>query len=61
MTSNLGLTELVPVRRSGDGVEPLASGYLPLTSLAHADGWIVIPPDSEGYAPGTPVAVRPWP
>jgi molybdopterin biosynthesis enzyme len=61
VSSNLGLTELVPVRRSGDGVEPLASGYLPLASLAHADGWIVIPPDSEGYAPGTPVAVRPWP
>ena len=61
VTSNLGLTELVPVRRSGDGVEPLASGYLPLTSLANSDGWIVIPADSEGYAPGTPVMVRPWP
>jgi molybdopterin biosynthesis enzyme len=61
VTSNLGLTELIPVRRNGDGVEPLASGYLPLTALAHADGWIVIPPDSEGYAQGTSLAVRPWP
>jgi molybdopterin biosynthesis enzyme len=60
-TSNLGLTELVPVRRSRDGVEPLASGYLPLTSLAHGDGWIVIPADSEGYPAGTAVTVRPWP
>jgi molybdopterin biosynthesis enzyme len=61
VTSNLGLTELIPVRHNRDGVEPLASGYLPLTALAQADGWTVIPPDSEGYAPGTPVAVRPWP
>jgi molybdopterin biosynthesis enzyme len=61
VTSNLGLTELVPVRRRDDGVEPLATGYLPLTALAHADGWIVIPPDSEGYPAGTQVAVRRWP
>jgi molybdopterin biosynthesis enzyme len=32
-TSTIGLTELVPVRRSGDAVEPLAVQYLPLASL----------------------------
>lgn len=61
VTSTIGLTELVPVRRRDDGVEPLASQYLTLTSLANADGWIVVAPDSEGYPAGTRVAVKPWP
>jgi molybdopterin molybdotransferase len=58
VASTVGLTELVLVRRAGDGVAPLASKYLPLATLAHADGWIVIPAASEGLAPGAPVTVR---
>ena len=61
VTSTIGLTEVVPVSRTGAMAEPLASGYLSLTSLARSDGWIVVPADSEGFAEGTPVAVRPWP
>jgi molybdopterin biosynthesis enzyme len=61
VTSTVGLTELVPVRRVGDAVEPLASKYLPLATLAHADGWIVVPAASEGLAAGTRVTVRPLP
>jgi molybdopterin molybdotransferase len=61
VTSTLGLSELVPVRRDGERVEPLASGYLPLSALAQADGWILIEADSEGFAQGTRVAVWPWP
>jgi molybdopterin biosynthesis enzyme len=61
VTSTIGLTELIPVRAVDGMAEPLATGYLSLTALARSDGWIVIPPDSEGYAAGTPVAVRPWP
>jgi molybdopterin molybdotransferase len=61
VTSTLGLSELVPVRREGERAEPLASGYLPLSVLAKADGWILIEADSEGSAPGTRVAVWPWP
>jgi molybdopterin biosynthesis enzyme len=61
VTSTVGLTELVPVSRSGEGVRPLAAKYLPLAMLAHADGWIVIPPASEGLAPGATVTVRPLP
>ena len=37
------------------------SGYLPLSALARADGWILIEADSEGFAEGTRVAVWPWP
>ena len=61
VTSTIGLTELVPVSCAGGMAEPLASGYLSLTSLARSDGWIVVPAESEGFAAGTPVAVRPWP
>jgi molybdopterin molybdotransferase len=29
--------------------------------LTRADGWILVPADSEGYQAGTSVPVRPWP
>jgi molybdopterin molybdotransferase len=64
VTSTVGVAELVPVRRSADKadeVEPLATRYLPLSSLTRADGWILVPAESEGYAAGTTVLVRPWP
>jgi molybdopterin molybdotransferase len=61
VTSTIGLTELVPVSCAGGVAEPLASGYLSLQSLARSDGWIVVPAESEGFAAGTPVAVRSWP
>jgi molybdopterin molybdotransferase len=61
VTSTIGATELVPVACSAGTAEPLASGYLPLTALARSDGWIVVPPESEGFAAGTPVAVKHWP
>jgi molybdopterin biosynthesis enzyme len=61
VTSTLGLAEVIPVRVSNGGVEPIASGYVPLSALTQADGWILIPADSEGYPPGTEVVVRPLP
>jgi molybdopterin biosynthesis enzyme len=61
VASTIGLTELVPVGCAGGVAEPLASGYLSLQSLARSDGWIVVPAESEGFAAGTPVAVRAWP
>jgi molybdopterin biosynthesis enzyme len=64
VTSTVGLAELVPVRRSAenpDQVEPLATRYLPLSSLTRADGWILVPAESEGYPAGAAVDVRPWP
>jgi molybdopterin biosynthesis enzyme len=61
ITSTVGLTELVLVRQAGDGVEPLASKYLPLATLAQADGWIVIPAASEGLPAGARVTVYPLP
>ena len=61
VTSTVGLAEVVPVRRDGDQVEPLASKYLPLSSLTRADGWILVPAESEGYSAGAQVSVWPWP
>ena len=61
VTSTVGLAEVVPVRRNADQVEPLAAKYLPLSSLARSDGWILVPADSEGFAAGSLVQVRAWP
>jgi molybdopterin molybdotransferase len=61
VTSTVGLAEIVPVRRGANQAEPLASKYLPLSSLARSDGWIVVPAESEGYSAGSMVQVRPWP
>jgi len=61
VTSTIGLAELIPVHCSDGMAAPLASGYLSFASLARSDGWIVVAADSEGYAAGTPVVVRPWP
>jgi len=59
ITSTVGLTELVLVHQTEDGVEPLASKYLPLAALAQADGWVIITAASEGLPPGAPVTVYP--
>ncbi len=61
VTSSLGLTEVIPVRRRREQAEPLASGYLPAAALLQSDGWIVVPPDSEGFPQGSRVTVWPWP
>ena len=61
IASPLGLAEVVPVRRRLARVEPVASGYLPLQSLIKAEGWVLIPADSEGHPEGARVIVRPWP
>jgi molybdopterin biosynthesis enzyme len=61
VASTLGLAELIPVRIRDGAAEPIASGYVPLSTLARADGWILVPADSEGYPPGAEVVIRPWP
>ena len=61
VTSTVGFAEVVPVRRNAGQVEPLAIKYLPFSSLARSDGWILVSADSEGYSAGSMVQVRPWP
>ena len=61
VASPLGLAEVVPVRLRDGAAEPIASGYLSLATLAQADGWILVSPDSEGYPAGAEVVIRAWP
>jgi molybdopterin biosynthesis enzyme len=58
ITSTVGLAEVVLVRRTAEGLEPLASGHFPLHTLARADGWVLVPADSEGYPAGAAVDMR---
>ncbi|HKA74719.1 MAG TPA: molybdopterin-binding protein [Xanthobacteraceae bacterium] len=61
VVSVIGLAEVFPVGWHDDGVEPLAAGYFPLQALTRAAGWIFVPPESEGFAAGTTVELRPLP
>ena len=49
------------VRCEGAVATPIASGYVPLSALVQANGWIFIAPESEGYPAHTEVMIRPWP
>jgi molybdopterin molybdotransferase len=61
VASSAGLAELVPVRCEGQFATPLASGYAPISALAQANGWILVPAGSEGYQAHSEVMIRPWP
>jgi len=61
IVSTVGLAEVIPVRRVGSDIEPLASGHWPLQALTRADGWVLVPPESEGFAAGTLVEMRAFP
>jgi molybdopterin biosynthesis enzyme len=59
VASALGLTEIALLRRAAEGFEPLACGDLTLASIAAADAWLAVPPDSEGFAAGELVEALP--
>jgi len=61
VASTVGFAEVVPVRRTAEGAEPMAIKYLSLSALARSDAWILVPADSEGYSAGSAIQVRPWP
>ncbi len=61
VASPLGLVEVVPVCRKLGTVEPLGASYLAPQALTRSNGWILVPADSEGFPPGTPIPVRSWP
>lgn len=58
LVSVVGRVDYARVRVAEGQVEPLAvGGASVLTSTTHADGFVVIPADSEGYPAGAKVAV----
>jgi molybdopterin molybdotransferase len=58
ITSRQGYQTYVRVRITDGSVEPvMASGAGILSSVAKADGYVVVPPNIEGYGVGTEVDV----
>jgi molybdopterin molybdotransferase len=59
LTSVVGRLDYARVRIEAGRVEPLAiGGASVLSSTTRADGFVVIPADSEGYPPGAEVQVN---
>ena len=52
IVSTVGVAEVVLVRHGAAGVEPVAREAFPLAALTRAQGWILVPANSEGFAPG---------
>jgi molybdopterin molybdotransferase len=58
ISSPIGRLDYARVRVTGRAVEPLAvGGASVLSSTTRADGFVIVPPDSEGYPPGAEVTV----
>lgn len=58
LVSTVGRLDYARVKLHGNSVEPIAiSGASILSSTTQADGFVIIPDDSEGYAAGTNVEV----
>jgi molybdopterin molybdotransferase len=61
ITSTIGIADIVLVRRGEHGLEPLATQHVALQAMTRADGWVLVPPESEGYPARTIVDVRALP
>jgi molybdopterin molybdotransferase len=58
LVSTVGRVDYARVQVCGQEAEPLAvSGASILSSTTRADGFVIVPADSEGYPPGTEVDV----
>jgi molybdopterin molybdotransferase len=58
IVSAIGRVDYCRVRIVDGAVEPIAlSGASILSSTTRADGFVVVPPESEGYGPGSDVVV----
>jgi molybdopterin molybdotransferase len=55
IASGVGIAEVVLLEQVEETWLPLAVGDLSLLTIARADGWLVVPGQSEGFAAGTPV------
>jgi molybdopterin molybdotransferase len=61
IVSTVGMAEVLLVRRCQNGIEPIAAEHFPLQAITRADGYVVVPRTSEGYASGSVVEMRPLP
>lgn len=59
LTSAVGLSEFVLLARDGGAWTPAPAGLVTVSGLARADAFAIIPPESEGLAPGDMLAATP--
>jgi molybdopterin molybdotransferase len=57
IVSNPGMSDLVLLRHTTESGssrmwQPLATGDIPWAAIAHADAWLLVAPECEGYAAG---------
>lgn len=55
VSSGVGFAEIALLRHTTGGLEPLAAADLTLAAIAAADAWLIVPPESEGFAAGETV------
>ena len=55
VSSSVGIAEVVLLERCADGWMPSAVGDPSLTAIAHADAWLAVAAEAEGFAAGTSV------
>ena len=60
IVSTIGLCDVVPVAVTADGAMPLATRFWPLPAMTRADGFVLVPAESEGFPPGATVTVADW-
>ncbi|MGL4495697.1 MAG: hypothetical protein ACRCUX_07765 [Beijerinckiaceae bacterium] len=59
IASPIGLSEVVLLATSDDGITPLCVGDITLEALLRADAFAIIPSDFEGFPAGTVLPVTP--
>lgn len=57
IVSTIGLCDVVPVAVTAEGAVPLATRFWPLPALTRAEGFVLVPAESEGFPPGAMVTV----
>jgi molybdopterin molybdotransferase len=61
IVGTVGMADMVLVRRCAGGLESVAAGPFPLHAMAGADGFVLVPAESEGFPEGATVEMRPIP
>lgn len=61
LVGTVGLTDLIFMARRDGHADPLGSEDIPLQALARADGFVLLPPESEGVAEGAGITVEALP
>ncbi len=61
ITSTIGIADVILLTSRGGQAEPFARGYWPMQAMTRADSYLIVPPESEGFAAGATVNASPLP